>query len=55
MCKKCDKVYNGTKFIPYDKAVAVYYKTLLQNNDACKNKDCGEPLLPVIDAPKEES
>lgn len=48
MCKKCDKVYNGTGFLPYDKAIAMYYRTLLKNTDVCKNEDCSESLTPVI-------
>jgi len=54
MCKKCDKVYNGTNYLPYEKAMAMYYKTLLKNTDVCKKEGCEEELVPVIDSPKDD-
>lgn len=48
MCTKCDKVYNGTGFINYEKAIRIHHTTLLNNKDTCKNKDCGELLIAQI-------
>ena len=48
MCKKCDKVYNGSAFVDYEKAIKIYHATLVSNTDTCKNKDCEEPLIPKI-------
>ena len=48
MCKKCDKVYNGSPFVNYEKAIRIYHSTLVSNTDTCKNKDCEEPLIPEI-------
>ena len=49
MCKTCDKVYNGSKFVPYDIAIAIYHNTLVKCTDVCKNEDCGEPLIAVLE------
>jgi len=49
MCKTCDKVYNGSPFVPYAKAIRIYHATLVNNKDTCKNKDCEEPLTPIIE------
>lgn len=56
MCKACDKVYNGSPFVPYDKAVRICHSTLLNNTDVCK--ECEEPLIAEIqdrEKPKDES
>lgn len=58
MCKKCDKVYNGSPFVPYEKAIRIYHSTLINTNETCKNKDCEEPLVPEIqdkEKPKDEN
>lgn len=49
MCKDCNKVYNGTGPLDYEKAVAMYYRTLMSNKDVCRNENCGKKLLPIID------
>jgi len=46
MCKKCEKVYNGSPFVDYEKAIKIYHATLISNTDTCK--DCEEPLIPEI-------
>jgi len=48
ICKKCDKVYRGTGFMSYSKAINIYYNTSVQCKDVCKNKECKEPLVPEI-------
>ena len=40
MCKKCDKVYNGSPFVGYEKAISIYHSTLVNTDETCKNKDC---------------
>ena len=55
MCKKCDKVYNGTKPMSYSDAMRWYHNTLVKCNDVCPKEDCEEKLVPEIqcmDAPK---
>lgn len=46
MCTKCDKVYNGSDFVPYAKAIRIYHATLLNNDDKCK--ECEELLIAKI-------
>ena len=48
MCKKCEKVYNGSPFVDYEKAMRIYHSTLVSNTDKCKEKDCEEPLIAEI-------
>lgn len=56
MCKKCDKVYNGTKMLDYSNAVKWYHNTLVRNTDTCKQEGCNEKLVPHIQdmTPKEK-
>ena len=56
MCKKCDKVYNGTPFMSYSEAIKWHHNTLLKCKDVCRNKECEEPLIAKIqdsEKPKE--
>jgi hypothetical protein len=56
MCKKCQKVYNGTPFIDFAEANRWYYNTLQRCTDRCKEEGCDEPLVPEIqdmERPKE--
>ena len=48
MCKTCDKVYNGSPFVDYEKAISICHSTLVNNTDLCRNKDCEEPLIAEI-------
>jgi len=48
MCKKCDKVYNGSAFVDYEQAIRIQHSTLVNNKDTCKEKDCEEPLIAEI-------
>jgi len=48
MCKPCEKVYNGSPFVDYEKAIRIYHTTLENNTDKCKEKDCGKPLIAEI-------
>ena len=57
MCKKCEKVYNGTKLMDYGEAVRWYHNTLVRCEDTCKNEGCDENLVPEIqdmEKPSEE-
>lgn len=49
MCKSCDKVYNGSNFVDYPTAIKIYHTTLSNNTDTCKNEDCEEPLIAIIE------
>jgi len=58
MCKACDKIYNSSAFVDYEKAMRIYHSTLVSNTDTCKEKDCEEPLIPEIqdmEKPKDEN
>lgn len=48
MCKKCDKVYNGTKLMDYGEAVRWYHNTLIRCTDKCRQEGCEELLVPLI-------
>jgi len=48
MCTECDKVYNGTVFISYERAMQIYHNTMMNNTDVCKVKKCGLPLIPFL-------
>lgn len=57
MCKKCNKIYNGSAFVNYEKAIRIYHATLVSNKDKCKEKNCEEPLIAEIqdmEKPKDE-
>jgi hypothetical protein len=57
MCKKCEKVYNGTPLMDRSDATRWLYNTLQQCTDVCKNEDCKEPLTAEIqdmEKPKDE-
>jgi hypothetical protein len=56
MCKACEKVYNGSPFVDYEKAIKVCHSTLVNNTDKCK--ECEEPLIAEIqdsEKPNEKS
>lgn len=48
MCKTCDKIYNSSGFVDYEKAIKIYHATLVNNTDVCKNEDCEEHLIVEI-------
>jgi hypothetical protein len=57
MCKKCEKVYNGTPLIDFAEATKWFHNTLRISEDTCKNEGCEEPLIAEIqdmEKPKEE-
>ena len=57
MCKKCEKVYTGTKMMDYGEAMRWYHNTLVRCDDVCRNEGCEEKLVPEIQCltkPKEE-
>lgn len=49
MCEECQKVYNGTKYMPYALAIKWYHNTLLKCTDVCRNEECGEPLIAKLE------
>lgn len=48
LCKKCEKVYNGTPFMSLGEATKWKHNTLIMVNETCKNEGCEEKIVAEI-------
>lgn len=58
LCKKCEKVFNGTPLMSYNSAIKWYHNTLIMCADTCTNEGCDELVVAEIqdmEKPKDES